>query len=534
MAITAAKKVRGGNDSWGTPDSFLLVFFPQDHDHDHPTSISPTPPKQPPDAAASTADSPLPLPSPSRRTRSRRLLLSRALSTLSICALLLSLSLLLFSLSSLDHSPRPHHQSPYASLRSSSFPILWRRGSTQLKAPDPAKVSPPFALQGMGFLHRRGSHAMPDLVVGHVPEDTTEDGLRLFLRALHRSSLTAWSDVVFVFPDRTLSSSFVKVIEDEDNAFLRLLDRHLQGNRTIFQGKTSNGVNALRFDAAHFVRKTRKDKEAGEPLWGKRTGSNSSKAGAAVTDQKGRPSYGSVVSFVVAELDPEGSLLGFLDHVPMSLRRWSCSSMLLGRLRRNFKHVMLIDVKNWVVLSNPFIGVWDRSPETVVMWGGTNAEEGKRHGRGKKEGTWGAGQSGRPRVNPGAIIGGMRGVRRVAEAMQMEIVRVAMQMQDQQQRKRRRKGGATTEALSESGVMSQLVGKEFLSKNVELVVPAEEDSTLGMSSRRRKGNKNNNYNLMLLWVGNNNSNNNIQGEMRKLICSSEADLSVIYSDCELG
>ncbi|KAI4331493.1 hypothetical protein MLD38_029679 [Melastoma candidum] len=143
---------------------------------------------------------------------------------------------------------------------------------------------------------------------------------------------------------------------------------------------------ALTFDATHFVRKTRKDKEAGEPLWGKRTRSNYSEAGAAVTDQKSRPSYGSMVSFEAAKLDPEGSLLGFLDHVSMSLPRWSCYSMLLGRLRRNFKHVMLIDVKNWVVLSDPFVEVQDKNSETVVIWGETNSEDRKRHGRRKKDG----------------------------------------------------------------------------------------------------------------------------------------------------
>ncbi|KAI4381512.1 hypothetical protein MLD38_007577 [Melastoma candidum] len=220
----------------------------------------------------------------------------------------------------------------------------------------------------------------------------------------------------------------------------------------------------------------------------------------------------------------------------MSLRRWSCYSMLLGRLRRNFKHVMLVDVKNWVVLSDPFVGMQDRSSETVVIWGETNSEDRKRHGKGKKDGVSDTAQSGPQRANPGAIVGGMRGVRRVADAMQTEIVRAAMRMQHQQ----RRKGGAATGALAESVVMGQLVGNEFLAKNVELVVSAEEAaSTLGMSWRRHKGNKSSGYssNSTLLWVGNNinnnnnNNNNNNQEEMRKLICSSEADLSVIYNDC---
>ncbi|KAI4387200.1 hypothetical protein MLD38_005049 [Melastoma candidum] len=153
--------------------------------------------------------------------------------------------------------------------------------------------------------------------------------------------------------------------------------------------------------------------EEGQRGWGaavgKRARSNYSEAGAAVTNQKSLPSYGSMVSFEAAELDPEGSLLGFLDHVSMSLRRWSCYSMLLGRLRRNFKHMMLVDVKNWVVLSDSFIGVQDRSSKTVMIWGETNSEDRKRHGRGKKDEVSDGAQSGPRRVNPGAIVGGCVG-----------------------------------------------------------------------------------------------------------------------------
>ncbi|KAI4341640.1 hypothetical protein MLD38_026338 [Melastoma candidum] len=82
----------------------------------------------------------------------------------------------------------------------------------------------------MGVLHRRGSHAILGLLVGHVPKDITEDGLR--------------------------------------------------------------------------------DKEAGEPLWGKRARSNNSEVGAAVINQKSRLSYGSIVSFEAAELDPRDPCSG--------------------------------------------------------------------------------------------------------------------------------------------------------------------------------------------------------------------------------
>ncbi|KAI4331492.1 hypothetical protein MLD38_029678 [Melastoma candidum] len=65
----------------------------------------------------------------------------------------------------------------------------------------------------------------------------------------------------------------------------------------------------------------------------------------------------------------------------------------------------------------------------------------------------------------------MHWVRRVANAMQTETVRVAMRMQHQQ---RRKGGAAATAALAESVVMSQLMGNKFMAKNIELVVPADE------------------------------------------------------------
>ncbi|KAI4373195.1 hypothetical protein MLD38_011348 [Melastoma candidum] len=72
---------------------------------------------------------------------------------------------------------------------------------------------------------------------------------------------------------------------------------------------------------------------------------------------------------------------------------------------------------------------------------------------------------------PGGNRRGMRGVRRVADAMQTETVRAAMGMQHRQRRKR---GAAAIAALAESVVMGRLVGNEFLAKNVELVVSTDE------------------------------------------------------------
>jgi hypothetical protein len=53
---------------------------------------------------------------------------------------------------------------------------------------------------------------MNDLVVAHVVEDVTDDELRLFSRALHRSGLTARADIVFIFATSSFSSRFGSIL----------------------------------------------------------------------------------------------------------------------------------------------------------------------------------------------------------------------------------------------------------------------------------------------------------------------------------
>jgi hypothetical protein len=55
---------------------------------------------------------------------------------------------------------------------------------------------------------------MNDLVVAHVVEDVTDDELRLFSRALHRSGLTARADIVFIFATSSFSSRFGSIIQE--------------------------------------------------------------------------------------------------------------------------------------------------------------------------------------------------------------------------------------------------------------------------------------------------------------------------------
>ncbi|KAI6696792.1 hypothetical protein NL676_016911 [Syzygium grande] len=393
MGIFATSKAKNSDQSSGM--GFLLVFFPEEHQHrpssdstdivDEPKLLRPPPPPPPP---------PSPSPSPFRRTRSGPLL-SRAQSTISICALLVCLTLLVFALSTFD----PPSNSPSASysrrfLPERQPPPRHRQPPRPLLAPEPRNDRAPssfwsfptfswrarpsnggpkrqFALQGMGTLYRRGTRAMSDLVVAHLAENLSEEELRLFLRTLHRSGLTARADVVLIFPSRDSASRFGSVIREEEESFSKLLYHYTQR----FNATAATSRSPASFDAARFVKSSKEDDE---PLWGKRAriGNSSSDAGAAAgagsggaasLDKSARPSYGSVVGFEAGELDPENSLSGFLDHVPMSLRRWACYSMLLGRVRRSFKHTMLIDAKSWAVLGDPLGRVRGRSPETVHL-----------------------------------------------------------------------------------------------------------------------------------------------------------------------
>lgn len=83
--------------------------------------------------------------------------------------------------------------------------------------------SPRAALQGMGTLLRVGTRAMHELIVAHLTEDTTSEELRLFLRSLHRSSLTARADVVLLFPSSPMPIAMANVIQEEEDSFQRLL-----------------------------------------------------------------------------------------------------------------------------------------------------------------------------------------------------------------------------------------------------------------------------------------------------------------------
>ena len=346
---------------------------------------------------------------------------------------------------------------------------------------------------------------MNDLVVGHVTEDITQDEFRMFLRALFRSSISARTDFVFIFSSSSASSGLGPVVLEEAESFSRLVRRYGEWNQS--------GVPS--FDVTQFLKfgKKEKEKEKKESLWGRKIRSNysdpNSEEGYA---ESTRLRYGSVVGFEAAELDPENSLAGFLDHVPMSLRRWACYPMILGRVRRNFKHMMLVDVKNFVLLGDPLVRVRSKSTESVFLW--VNPETVTPKGRKNSDKT----QNHQKLVNSGIVMGGSRGVRRLANAMLIEIVRAAMQ----------RKGKSP---LTESALLNQLVDNGVLTKGVDLTVSSnsvpDTNSLVGVNSNSTSSLSLSKHSVVQRGNSDNHELNQI---IMKDICSSTLDSSV-YSDC---
>ncbi|XP_008222101.1 PREDICTED: uncharacterized protein LOC103322025 [Prunus mume] len=505
------------SENWGM--DLLLVFFPEDNGTaivDKSNKLLSSSSSSSPSPSSSSSSSSSKTCTIFRRTNSNNLLLSKAQSTISICALLVFITLLLFTLSTFEPTTKPHpliitasrrflsQKSPPTTrtdpkllnkpnaatnpnhsflLSSSWFGKMWKQKQTN---PNLASRRHQFALQKMGTLYRRGTRAMADLVVGHVQEDVTEDDLRLFLRLLHRSGLTSKADVALIFASS--SSRFGSVIAEEDDSFFKLIKHYRELNRT--SRKPSSG-----FDVAQFLKSGKKQIE--EPLWGKKRANSEAEAGLT------QLSYGSVVGFEAGELDPENSLSGFLDHVvPMSLRRWACYPMLLGRVRRNFKHIMLVDVQNSVVLGDPLWRVRHHSPESVLLF---TMPPGK-HGKKNSESTPSHGP-----VNSVIITGGARGIRRLSNTVLTEIVRATMQ--------HKRKNSVT-----ESGILSQLVANAFVAKNINLITSTEsipDPSSLGAATELSGH--------TTIQRGNSNAFD-LNSIIMKQICLSEIDSSV-YRDC---
>ncbi|XP_043691292.1 uncharacterized protein LOC122641988 [Telopea speciosissima] len=512
MGISA--KAKSGGDGWGL--GFLLIFFPEE-DNDDDKYVD----KRRRLSCSSSSSS-----SSSRSTTSRssrtNLLISRAQSTFSICVLILFFTVLLFTLctfeptSTISAFPRR-----WLSEDSRSFRIKSKRISSSSskwvsriweKNGNPRTISNA-ALQGMGTLFRRGTRAMSDLVVAHLDEDTTDAELRLFLRTLHRSGITARSDVVFIFPS-AISSNTTSVIQEENDSFLKLVHLHRENNNS-----TSLDTG---FDVKHFVKSGSGKRQEQQPLWGKRIHGNWSETGDGGEDEFTELRWGSVLGFEATELDPENSLAGFLDHVTMSLRRWATYPMLLGRVRHNFKHFMLVDVKNVVVLGDALARVRSSSAESVYLWTTTETAHGG-HGRRNSGKT----QSRNPNVskplNPAAILGGARGVRRLSNSVLTEIVRSTIQHKSKIKWKTK---------VSESAILNQLVLNGSLLKNIEVITATESipDPSSLVNRNTNSSSSSTSSNYLLVHRGNNNLFN-LHSILHKEICSFVEDSSV-YRDCK--
>ncbi|KAK7285612.1 hypothetical protein RJT34_20388 [Clitoria ternatea] len=403
---------------------------------------------------------------PSSSSVSKRSLFSKTQSTISICALLLFTTLLLFTLSTIPNPTLPTRRPPL------------------LKPPKHH-----FALQRMGTLYRRGTKPMNDLLICHVSDQTPLHDFRSFLRLLHRSSLTASTDVVFLFPSSSSSSKFAPVIIQENDAFSSLIHLHAQFNSTRWRQTPKSNFDPNRF--------LPKGNQFGEPLWGHKIRTNSSRPDSL--------SYGSVLSFDASELDPENSLAGFLDRTPLSLRRWACYPMLLGRVRRNFKHVMLVDVRTVLILKDPLGRVRNRTPDSVFLF-----SKADKHNKKSQRA-----------VQPAVVMGGARGVRRLANAVMVEIVRAATQHKKKKN------------SVSESVVLSQLVGSEFMLKNwnVNLVASTEsipEASSLGGHGHNSGSASTSFSDYVIIQRGLN--DHDLNYVIKRQICSFVVDSSV-YRDC---
>ncbi|XP_057784376.1 uncharacterized protein LOC131001797 [Salvia miltiorrhiza] len=471
---------KSNGEGWGM--GFLLVFFPEEDQNQESNN-------------SNKKSNNLNQFSPSssfKRSNSSHLIF-KAQSTISICLLLLFTTLFLFTISTLP------------STTTTAARRLYRVPRRHLSFEPPRFSSNlSHALQGMGTLYRRGTRAMSELVVAHAVESLTQHELRTFLRLFHRSPLAAKSDLLLIFPSKT--AAFDAAILEENDSFVKLLSRY----------KSSNiSHSSASFDVTQFTKLSKREKESGEPIWGRRIRSNSTGGGV---DELTRLSYGSVAGFDVEELDPENSLSGFMDHVPMGLRRWACYPMLLGRVRRNFKHVMLVDVKEFLVLGDPLGRVRTQSPESVLV----NAVAQGKHVKRNSDKTH---PSRAKPVHSGVLMGGSRGIRRVCSKMLTDIVRASMQMQ--QQHKKRN-------SVGELALFNQLVGNDYVLKDVNLIVSTE--SVPEVSSLAGSGSKPGSHNLLrsnhdhgLIRRGN--SNLDVNSVLIKQLCSFAID-STVYSDCQ--
>jgi len=259
------------------------------------------------------------------------------------------------------------------------------------------------ALEGMGTLFRRGKRSMTELLVAHLAENTSTHDLRLFLRTLHRSGMTARADVVLLFPWRPLPMAMLDVIHEEEQSFHKLLhyfrpsparlrsisDHVGAAAPTLFDQSSrahnhapgmmsstldidnpvgaaipASFANISVFNAAAFWKMAASEDQSSrsgtQNIWGSssriRYPAAAEEDDLKVLREDGQDgysaTYGSIVGFDMQELDPADAMRAFINEPPAELRRWVCYQILLGILRQKYRHVMLSEVRGLLVLKD--------------------------------------------------------------------------------------------------------------------------------------------------------------------------------------
>eukprot|EP00250_Pteridium_aquilinum_P003668 c13978_g1_i1 orf=142-1947(-) len=253
-------------------------------------------------------------------------------------------------------------------------------------------IKPTPALKGLGTVFTRGTKAMSDLVVAHITESTQLEDLRMFLRTLYRSGVIARADMVFLFDSNALPVSMVDIICEENHNFHKLLhvlfsgDEHshnvanssfsTSSSSTSLPPLTTHVFSNASISPFNAYKKASTENEATntQTFWGCANLSRGNRS-----DNEAQLGWGSVVGFSALELNPDDTLEGFLDHPPLTLRRWACYQMLLGMVRHRFKHILLTDVSGVAILGDPFAMVRRKQGLYLSLedraWGASNAME---------------------------------------------------------------------------------------------------------------------------------------------------------------
>ena len=131
---------------------------------------------------------------------------------------------------------------------------------------------------------------------------------------------------------------------------------------------------------------------------------------------------------------------------------------------------MLVDPKTSLFLSDPLTRIRNRIPESVLFF--------SKHS-GKKSSD----------VIPVILIDGAKGIRRLSSSMHTEIVRATIQLQHKKKN-----------SVTESVVLSQLVGNVHMTKNFEVVTSESVASLIKNHDIIQRGGGNSNHIIYIMAI----------------------------------